>query len=275
MEITDINGRVTLGNATTMPYFGLGLYQMEEGEEVFNAVTQAIAQGYRLFDTAAAYDNEAGVGKAIRESPVAREEIFVTSKVWNSDHGYENTLKAFDRSIRKMKLDYLDLYLIHWPVKKKYKETWRAIETLYMEGRIKAIGVSNFLEHHLEDLMTEAKIFPMVNQVEFHPYLVQPDLLHFCRENDIQVEAWSPLMQGNVTDIAELKEIADKYEKKPSQVTLRWDLQKGVVTIPKSSNPEHIRSNAEIFDFELSLEDMETIDNLNQNSRLGDHPDHI
>jgi methylglyoxal/glyoxal reductase len=273
MEITDINGRVTLGNATAMPYFGLGVYQIEEGEEVFNAVTQAIAAGYRLFDTAAAYDNEAGVGRAIRESPVAREEIFVTSKVWNTDHGYENTLKAFDRSIRKMKFDYLDLYLIHWPVKGKYMDTWRAIETLYLEGRIKAIGVSNFLVHHLEDLMAEAKIFPMVNQVEFHPYLVQPELLHFCRENDIQVEAYSPLMQGNVSDVGELQAIADKYGKNPSQVTLRWDLQKEVVTIPKSSNPEHIKSNAEIFDFELSQEDMETIDNLDQNSRLGDDPD--
>lgn len=275
MEITDINGSVPLGNATAMPYFGLGVYQIEEGEEIFNAVSQAIAAGYRLFDTAAAYDNEAGVGRAIRESPVAREDVFITSKVWNTDQGFENTLKAFDRSIRKMKFDYLDLYLIHWPVKGKYKDTWRAIETLYVEGRIKAIGVSNFLQHHLEDLMAEAKIYPMVNQVEFHPYLVQPELHAFCKENDIQIEAYSPLMQGNVNEIKELQEIATNYGKKPSHVVLRWDLQKNVVTIPKSSNPEHIKSNTEIFDFELSKDDMEIIDDLNQNSRLGDHPDHF
>jgi methylglyoxal/glyoxal reductase len=226
MKITDINGKVSLGNAIPMPYLGLGVYQMEEGEEVVNAVSQAITAGYRLIDTAAAYDNEAGVGKAIRESPVAREEMFVTSKVWNTDQGYENTLKAFDRSLRKLNFDYLDLYLIHWPVKDKYKETWGAIETLYIDGRIKAIGVSNFLQHHLQDLMSDAKIFPMVNQVEFHPYLVQQDLLDFCRDNDIQVQAWSPLMKGNFNKIEGLRMISDKYGKSPSKIVLRWDLQK-------------------------------------------------
>ena len=275
MEIKDINGSVTLSNATRMPYLGLGVYQMEEGEEVYNAVSQAIANGYRLIDTAAAYDNEAGVGRAVRESPVARDEVFVTSKVWNTEQGFQNTLKAFDRSIRTMKFDYLDLYLIHWPVKGKYKDTWKALETLYTEGRIKAIGVSNFLTHHLEDLMADAKIYPMVNQVEFHPHLIQPDLLDFCRKNDIQVQAWSPLMRGKVKDEKTLKKIGEKYGKSPAQIVLRWDLQKNVTTIPKSSNPEHIRSNAEIFDFELSADEMKMIDKLDRNSRLGEHPDEI
>jgi diketogulonate reductase-like aldo/keto reductase len=275
MKITDLSGKVALANGSMMPYFGLGVFEMDTGAEVINAVNYALTTGYRLIDTAAAYDNEAGVGKAVRESPLGREEIFITSKIWNTDQGYEETFKAFDRSLKKMKIDYLDLYLIHWPVKEKYKDTWKAMEILYKQDRIRAIGVSNFLQHHLEDLMASTEIYPMVNQVEFHPRLVQQDLIDFCNKNNIQLEAWSPIMKGKVNNVREIRTIADKYGKSPVQVVLRWDLQKGVITIPKSSNPDHIRSNADIFDFELSADDMNTIDNLDQKSRIGQDPDNF
>ncbi|MBS3742386.1 MAG: aldo/keto reductase, partial [Candidatus Cloacimonetes bacterium] len=239
-------------------------------------VHRALETGYRLIDTASVYGNEEGVGKAVRESDLPREEVFVTSKVWNTDQGYERTLKAFDKSMNRLGLDYLDLYLIHWPVSDLYKDTWKALEKLYNEGRIRAIGVSNFLIHHLKDLMEDAEITPMVNQVEFHPHLVQQELHDFCQKNQIQSEAWAPLMRGKVNEIPLLKGLAEKYEKTPAQIVLRWDLQKGVATIPKSSNPERIRSNADIFDFELSEGDVKRIDDLEQGGEervTGEHPD--
>ncbi len=275
MNITDLSGKVSLSNGVQMPYFGLGVFKINEGDEVIDSVTTALTTGYWHIDTAAAYNNEAGVGKAVRDYPLDREEIFVTSKVWNTDQGYEETLEAFDRSLKKMKFDYLDLYLIHWPVKEKYKDTWRALETLYKQERIRAIGVSNFLQHHLEDLMEDAEIDPMVNQVEFHPQLVQQDLLKYCKKHNILLEAWSPIMKGRADEIDELRRIAEKHNKTPVQVVLRWDLQKGVATIPKSSNPEHIKSNTEIFDFELSEDEMKKIDSLDSNTRIGEHPDHF
>jgi len=271
--ITDLKGTFELHNGVKMPYFGLGVYLSEDGNEVINAVKWAIEAGYRHIDTAAIYNNEKGVGEGIRQSGINREELFVVSKVWNADQGYDNTLKAFDESLERLQLDYLDLYLIHWPVKGKYKETWRALEHLYQEGKVRAIGVSNFLKHHLEDILDSAEIVPMVNQMEFHPYLVQQGLLNYCNENQIQYEAWSPMMQGKIFELDAIKDMAKKYGKSPAHVVLRWDLQKGVVTIPKSVKKERIINNADIFDFELSKEDMAYLDGLEKGHRFGPDPD--
>ncbi|MNI12425.1 putative oxidoreductase YtbE [compost metagenome] len=262
-----------------MPWFGLGVFKVEEGPELENAVKAAIKHGYRSIDTAAIYGNEEGVGRGIRqgleEAGTGREELFVTSKVWNADLGYESTLAAYETSLNKLGLDYLDLYLIHWPVEGKFKEAWRALETIYKEGRVKAIGVSNFQIHHLEELMRDAELKPMVNQVEYHPRLTQKELQTYCKAQGIQLEAWSPLMQGQLLDHPDIKEIADKYNKSIAQVILRWDLQNGVVTIPKSTKENRIVENANVFDFVLTKEDMEQIDSLNQNHRVGPDPDNF
>jgi diketogulonate reductase-like aldo/keto reductase len=269
----------TLSNGVKMPWFGLGVFQVEEGAELENAVKTAIAHGYRSIDTAAIYANEEGVGNGIRQglaaAGISREELFVTSKVWNADLGYEETIAAYEASLQKLGLEYLDLYLIHWPVKGKYKEAWRALETLYKAGRVKAIGVSNFLIHQLEDLLQDAEITPMVDQVEHHPRLTQKDLQAFCQAKGIQFEAWAPLMQGQLLDNAELKAIGDKYGKSIAQVILRWDLQNGVVTIPKSTKEHRIVENASVFDFELTAEEMQQIDGLDQHLRVGPDPDNF
>ncbi|MCM3691843.1 aldo/keto reductase [Neobacillus niacini] len=275
----NLQATTTLSNGVKMPWFGLGVFKVEEGPELVNAVKFAIKHGYRSIDTAAIYENEEGVGQAIREAMteygIKREELFITSKVWNADLGYESTIEAYETSVRKLGLDYLDLYLIHWPVEGKYKEAWRALETLYKDEKVKAIGVSNFQVHHLQDLMKDAEINPMVNQVEYHPRLTQQEVKTFCNTNGIQFEAWSPLMQGQLFDTPLLKEIANKYDKTVSQVILRWDLQNGVVTIPKSTKDHRIVENAAIFDFELSNEDMDRISGLNENHRVGPDPDNI
>ena len=275
INITGINGTAELSNGVQMPYLGLGVYLAEDGNEVQQAIAHALNAGYRHIDTASFYGNEEGVGHAVTSSPVKRENIFVTSKIWNSDQGYENTLRAFDTSLKKLGMDYLDLYLVHWPVKGKYKETWKAIEEIYQQGRVKAIGVSNFLQHHLEDLMQGCKVIPMVNQMEFHPYLVQQGLLDFCSQHGIQYEAWSPLMKGQIFEVPKLRELAEKYGKTVVQIVLRWNLQKGVVTIPKSVKEERIVSNADIFDFELSSEDVAEIDALDREQRVGPDPDNF
>lgn len=272
-EITDIRGGATLRNQVKMPYLGLGVYKVTDESEVINSINWALDAGYRHIDTAALYNNEDWVGVAVRNSAVPRNEIFVTSKVWNSDHGYDSTLKAFDKSMKLLGFDYLDLYLVHWPVRGKFKTTWKALETLYKSGKVRAIGVSNFLVHQLEDLLKEAEIVPMVNQMEFHPRLVQQPLIDFCNKHSIQFEAWSPLMQGQIFDIKPLKEMAAKYGKDVAQLTLRWNLQKGVVTIPKSVRKDRIISNAQLFDFQISEEDMLEIDSLDKNYRVGAHPD--
>ena len=201
MKITDINGSFKLHNGVQMPYLGLGTYQVDNDQEVIDSVKDALEIGYRHIDTASVYENEVGVGQGIKESPVARGDIFVVSKVWNSDQGYDSTIKSFEDSLKRLQLDYLDLFLIHWPVEGKYKETWKALEYLYEEKKVRAIGVSNFLQHHLEDLLAHCDIMPMVNQMEFHPYVVQQDLIDFCNKNTIQYEAWSPFMQGKVFDL--------------------------------------------------------------------------
>ena len=275
----NLHATTTLYNGVKMPWLGLGVFKVEEGPELVNAVKFAIKHGYRSIDTAAIYGNEEGVGQAIREAMkeygIKREELFITSKVWNSDLGYESTIEAYETSLRKLGLDYLDLYLIHWPVEDKYVEAWRALETIYKEGKVKAIGVSNFQVHHLQQVMKDAEIKPMVNQVEYHPKLTQQEVKTFCDNNGIQFEAWSPLMQGQLFDNPLLQELAHKYNKTVAQIILRWDLQNGVVTIPKSTKEHRIIENSNLFDFELTTEDMDRISNLNENHRVGPDPDNI
>lgn len=277
--IKNLQDTVTLHNGVNMPGLGLGVFKVEEGQELVHAVQYAIGQGYRSIDTAAIYGNEVGVGEGIRQgmknAGISRDELFITSKVWNADLGYESTLAAYEASLQKLGLDYLDLYLIHWPVAGKYKEAWRALETLYASGKVKAIGVSNFQVHHLQDLMKDAKVVPMVNQVEYHPRLTQQEVGDFCREHGIQLEAWSPLMQGQLLDHPLLREIADKHNKEVAQIIIRWDLQNGVVTIPKSTKEQRIVSNADVFDFELSADEMKQITAMNENLRVGPDPDNF
>ncbi|SEM71722.1 Aldo/keto reductase [Paenisporosarcina quisquiliarum] len=269
----------TLHNGVEMPLLGLGVFRVEDGQELIDAVKIAIKHGYRSIDTASIYGNEVGVGQGIRkgieEGNVAREELFITSKVWNSELGYEETIAAYEESLAKLGLEYLDLYLIHWPVEGKFKEAWKALETLYKEGRVKAIGVSNFQIHHLEELMMDAEINPMVNQVEYHPRLTQKELQKFCKEQNIQLEAWSPLMAGQLLDNEELQEIASRYGKSVAQIIVRWDLQNDVITIPKSTKEHRIIENADVFDFELTKEDMDQINQLNKNHRVGPDPDNF
>lgn len=272
MQIDDIKGTTKLHNGVEMPYLGMGTFKANDGKEVIEAIKHALNVGYRLIDTAAIYGNEQGVGTALKETNVKREEIFVTSKLWNASQGYESTFAAFDKTMKDLHLEYLDLYLIHWPVEGRYKETWRAIEKLYNQKRIRAIGVSNFMQQHLEDLLTTAEIVPMVNQVEFHPLLVQQSLIDFCAKHQIQYEAWSPLMKGKMNEIPLLQEIGKKYGKSPIQIVLRWNLQKNVVVIPKSVNKDHIESNTKIFDFELSNDEVAQIDGLDKNYRVGPDP---
>ncbi|MEY9868807.1 diketogulonate reductase-like aldo/keto reductase [Peribacillus sp. B2I2] len=277
--VKHLQDTTTLHNGVKMPWFGLGVFKVEEGPELVNAVKVAIKHGYRSIDTAAIYENEEGVGQGIREglkeAGISREELFVTSKVWNADLGYESTIAAYEKSLKKLGLEYLDLYLIHWPVEGKYKEAWRALETLYKEGKVKAIGVSNFQIHHLEDLMKDAEVKPMVNQVECHPRLTQKEVQAFCKEQGIQLEAWSPLMQGELLDNEVLQAIATNHGKSVAQVILCWDLQNGIVTIPKSTKEHRIVENSSVFDFELTEEEMNQIDGLNQNHRVGPDPDNF
>ena len=265
----------TLTNGIEMPIFGLGVYKMTDPQETIEAITKALQVGYRAIDTASLYYNEEQVGEAIRHSGVAREELFVTTKVWNSDQGYDNTLKAFEVSLKKLNMDYVDLYLTHWPVEGKYPDTYRAIERLYEEKLIRVPGVSNHHAHHVEKLLQSANVPPMVNQVEVHPYLSQEPLRAFCREHHIAVTAWSPLGRGGVLQDETIVKIAEKYGKSAAQVVLRWHLQHDILVIPKSVTPSRIEENANIFDFVLSSEDMKVIDSLNRNQRFGKDPDNF
>ncbi len=264
-----------LANGVEMPWFGLGVYKMTDRDETIAAITQALQVGYRAVDTAALYYNEAEVGEAIRHSGVPREEIFVTTKVWNSDQGYDNTLRAFETSLKKLDMDYIDLYLTHWPVADKFVDTYRAIERLYDEKLIRVPGVSNHHQHHLEQLLGKANIAPVVNQIEVHPYLSQQSLRAFCEEHNIAVTAWSPLGRGGVLTDETILALATKYGKTPAQIVLRWHLQHNILVIPKSVTPHRIKENAQIFDFELTNQDMQTLDALNQNKRFGKNPDNF
>ena len=265
----------TLANGVEMPIFGLGVYKMTEPEQTLQAIDKALAVGYRHIDTASLYYNEEQVGEAIRNSRVKREELFVTTKVWNSDQGYDQTLRAFEISLQKLGLDYLDLYLTHWPVAEKYLDTYRAIERLYDEKLIRVPGVSNHHEQHLREILNVANVAPMVNQVERHPYLAQKELLAFCKEHNIAMTAWSPLGRGHILQDETLNEIALHYNKTAAQVILRWHLQHDVIVIPKSVTPARIEENAQIFDFEIAPEHMQQIDALDRNQRFGQNPENF
>lgn len=265
---------VTLNNGLKMPQLGFGVWRVDDAQAT-TAVSQALETGYRLIDTAMIYKNENGVGKAIRESAVPRDELFITTKVWNSDQGYDNTLRAFDASLERLGLDYIDLYLIHWPTPKydRYVDTYKALEKLYHEGRTKAIGVCNFDIEHLERILTECDVKPVLNQVECHPHFAQNELKDFCAKHDIFVEAWGPLEQGGeVLKNPVVAQIAAEHDKTPAQAILRWHLQNNSIVIPKSVTPSRIKENFEVFDFELTTEQMEQINSLNLNRRKGRVP---
>lgn len=272
--IQNLQDTVTLNNGVKMPGLGLGVFRVEEGQQVQDAVRWALEAGYRHIDTAAAYGNEVGVGQAVADTGIARDEIFITSKIWNKDQGYETTLEAYDAILDRLKMDYVDLVLIHWPVKGKYVDTWRALEKLYKEKKVRAIGVSNFHIHHLEDIFAVSDIVPAVDQVECHPLLAQSELKKFVKNKGIWLEAWSPIMKGNL-DIPVLKELAAKYHKTPAQVVIRWHIQRDVIVIPKSIHKERIVENAQVFDFTLSADELDAIDALNENKRFGSDPDNF
>ncbi|MEL6559246.1 MAG: aldo/keto reductase [Bacteroidota bacterium] len=272
---TDKQIHFTLNNELKMPSIGLGVLFAKDDGEVEGAITSALKAGYRKIDTASAYQNEEGVGRAIKESGIPREEIFLTTKVWNTEQGYDQTLQAFEQSLEKLQTDYVDLYLIHWPVKAKYKETYHAMENIYSSGKAKAIGVCNFSIAQLEDLMEHSNIVPAVNQVEMHPHLSQNELLNFANSHKIQLEAWRPIMMGEVLNIPELVAIGKAHQKSAVQVTLRWLIQRGVAVIPKSVTENRIIQNFELFDFELTDEEMTIIEGLNQNRNLGEDLSHI
>jgi methylglyoxal/glyoxal reductase len=274
IRMKDIKSYVVLNNGVKMPMLGLGTYKARDWNELNNAIKEAVKIGYRHIDTASFYGNEEEIGLAIKECGVPREELFLTTKVWNSDQGYERTLKAFEESVKKLKTDYLDLYLIHWP-QVLNEETWKALEKLYKEGYTRAIGVCNFAANHLKDLMENAEIMPVVNQIEFHPRLVQNELMEFCKKHNIHLEAWSPLMRGMIFQFPLLQQLSQKYNRTIPQIVLRWDLQMEVVTIPKSTTLTRIKENADIFDFELSKEDMEKIQSLKDGYRMGMNPEEV
>lgn len=272
----------TLMNEYKIPSLGFGTWQAENGDAAFQSVKAALEAGYRHIDTAAAYGNEESIGKAVKESGIDRNEIFVTSKVWNTNRGYEKTMQAFEDTMKKLDLEYLDLYLIHWPANEKQfanwnelnLDTWRAMIDIYKSGRVKAIGVSNFLTHHLKPLM-ETEIVPMVNQIEFHPGYMQEEIVAFCKANNIVVEAWSPLGEGLMLKNELLKSIAEKYNKSVAQVCIRWCMQNGTIPLPKSVTPSRIQENREVFDFVISEEDMETINEMEYCGGSEAHPDEV
>jgi diketogulonate reductase-like aldo/keto reductase len=271
----DINSIVKLNNDVEIPIFGLGTYLASEGQQAVNAINYALEAGYRHFDTAAFYFNEESVGKALRDSGYDRKELFVTTKLWNSDHGYDKALKAFDKSFKKLNLEYIDLYLIHWPVENLRNETWKALEKVYDEGLVKAIGVSNYTIRHIEELLGICEIPPTVNQVEYHPFLYQKELRDYCRSKEIVLESYSPLTKGNRINDENLAVIAKEYNRSPAQILIRWNLEQEVVVIPKSSNKERIIENASVFDFSIKPEDMERLNALNENYRCTWDPSNI
>lgn len=264
---------ITLKNGVKMPFIGLGTWQVKDKEEGINAVKCAIEAGYKAIDTAVVYQNEEAVGEGIKASGIDRSELFVTTKVYNDKQGYEETHQSFKESLERLQLDYVDLYLIHWPITDKYHDTWRAMEEIYTSGKAKAIGISNFHPQHIEDLMTTANIVPMVNQIELHPNQNQQALVAYCHERDIAVTAYSPLGHGNLLDHPVIKEIGETHHKSVAQVILRWDIQNGITAVPKSVNKDRIAANIDVFDFELSEEEMAQLNALHTGERVNKNPD--
>lgn len=260
----DIGTVVELNNGVKMPMFGLGVYQLGKGKDAVKRIHWAFEVGYRHVDTAALYGNEREVGEAVRTTDIPREDIFVTTKLWNDDHGYERALEAFDESMEKLGLEYVDLYLIHWPVEDLRLGSWRALEKIHEDGRARAIGISNFTIGHIDELLENCKVVPAVNQVEFHPWLFQKELMYHCWSKGIALEAYSPLVKGDKVDDPAIRPIAKKYGVSPAQVLIRWGLQHKVIEIPKSSSKKRIRENAAVFDLEIDDEDMSALDSLNK-----------
>ncbi|MEO8233312.1 MAG: aldo/keto reductase [Ignavibacteriota bacterium] len=268
----DINYKMKMNNGIEIPQFGLGVYLTKSGSECLNSVSWALEAGYRHIDTAKIYGNEKEVGEAVRNSGIKREETFITTKLWNDDHGYESTLKAFDKSLKTLNTDYIDLYLIHWPVKDKRKDSWKALEKIYESGNCKSIGVSNYMINHLNELFSYANTIPVINQVEFSPYNYQKDLLDVCTKNKIILEAYSPLTRMKRLDDPKVLPIAKKHNKTVAQVLIRWAIEHEIVVIPKSAHKERIIENANVFDFNLDASDMNILDNLDEGFRCSWDP---
>ena len=262
-----INSSIVLNNGVKIPILGLGVYQAEKGGETVQAVRTALDVGYRHIDTARIYENEGDVGRAVRESGLPREEVFVTTKLWNDDHGYDSTIEAFDESRRRLGFDYIDLYLIHWPVEGLRLESWRAMERLLERGLCRAIGVSNYTVKHLQELLAASSVIPAVNQIELSPFLYQRDLIEFCHNSGIRVEAYSPLTQGKKLDHPTLVAVARKYGKTPAQILIRWAIEHRLVVIPKSVHRSRIVENADVFDFSIEPDDLATLDGLDEGFR--------
>ncbi len=264
---------VKLNDNQQIPALGLGTYRLVEPDEVFQAVKTAIDVGYRHFDTADIYGNHVQLGNTFKQLNIDRSQIWITSKIWNTDHGYHNTFKVYDRILNELQTDYLDLFLIHWPgFTNSFLDTWQAMIELKQQNRVRSIGVSNFLIKHLQTLIKETSVLPSVNQIELHPYLIDWELVEFCQQHNIAIESWSPILKGQIANDPVLKQIGEKYNKTAVQVTLRWHIQHGFIAIPKSAKPERIRENFDIWDFQLSQQDMKTIDNLNRGYRRGPDP---
>lgn len=273
--MTSLIKKISLSNSVSIEQLGFGTFKIVEQQEANNAVMTALNNGYRAFDTAQLYNNEKILGEAFVNSGVARQELFLTTKVSNLNQGYEQTLKSFEQSLKDLQTDYLDLFLVHWPLKNHFFDTWKAIEQLYETKMVRAIGVCNFHQSHFELLKTRANIKPMINQIEIHPYLVQKELIEYLNKEQIAIEAWSPLARGRVVEEPLLINIGQKYQKSSSQVTLRWHVQKDLIVIPKSVNPLRIAENMQIFDFELTDTEMQQIDSLNEDFRTGPNPDDV
>lgn len=266
----------TLNNGVSIPALGLGTYKMgKTDKEVYDSVRTALDAGYRHIDTAAFYKNEIPIGKAIRDSGIAREDIFVTTKLWGTDVLSENIVGAFEGSLRNLGFDYVDLYLVHWPVRGKVVSTWMEMEKIYASGKTRAIGVSNHLVHHLEEILQHSSVVPAINQMELHPYLSQTEVVDYCKQKGIIPEAWSPLGSTKIPLLENevLKDIAGKYGKSVAQIILRWNIEREIVVIPKSAHADRQKENIDIFDFELSSEDVALINSINKNHRTGIHPD--
>ena len=269
--LSNINEKLKLNNEVEIPYLGLGTWDMRGRKDVDRAIHSALEIGYRLIDTAAAYYNEKEIGEAIKTSGISREEIFITTKLDNYDHGYKQAKKAFEKSLKKLNMDYVDLYLIHWPVRGR-NESWKAMEELLNQGKCKAIGVSNFMINHLDDLKRNSSVLPAVNQIEFNPFVYEKEVIEFSQNLGVAIEAYTPIARGRKFKNTTIKELSVKYGKTEAQLMLRWELQHNAIVIPKSANPERIKENSDIFDFNINDEDLKVLDTLDESLRYSPNP---